>query len=65
MSHSTKNILQGLSTCKSVAKADKQSENPESILNTPFITPAPALSMSDVLANCLTPRKGDPALTPL
>lgn len=64
MSHSTKNILQGLSSCKSVAKTDEQNENPEGVPDIP-LTPSPALSMSDVLANCLTPRKGDPALTPL
>lgn len=64
MSLSTKNILQRLSSAKSSTNSVVTSEKPA---NVPGISlnKSPDLSMADVLANCMAPRKGDPNLTPL
>lgn len=64
MSQSTKNILQSLSSGKPATNTVETGENP---VNAPSVSlnKSPELSMSDVLANCLAPRKGDPNLTPL
>lgn len=63
MSHSTKSILLRLSTGKSTAMAVEKVKQSDYLPNVPLNKP-PALSMADALADCLTPRKGDPALTP-
>ena len=64
MSQSTKNILQRLSSCKSVTNSVVTSEKPENVPGI-ALNKSPELSMANAVANCMAPRKGDPNLTPL